>query len=822
MQSVIGALRVVLGADTAQFEDGMKRAQQQMAAAGKRMEAVGASMMKVGAGLSVAVTAPLVAMGVKSVQAAQEANAALGQVEARLKSMGPAAGRSSEQLQTLAAGLERVSGVDDDEILRGLTANLLTFGNVAGPNFDRAQAAILDMASALKMDLQPATMMVGKALNDPAKGLAALRRVGIQFTAQQEKQIAAMLKAKNAAGAQAIMLAELERQFGGSAAAMKAADPWADLRISMSKFQEAVGALLLEVLPPLTAFLTKLVEGFNTLSPGMQRVAVIGAAVAAALGPVLVAMGGLVSVVGGLAPMLPALFAPLLPVLGPVAVGVAAAVAAFLLFRDEVEPALRAFWATASEALGPGLQQLFTAVKGLVTTVGAAFRAFADSEAGQALRRFQQVYLSVLGQGLLRVLSAVVQAVTGAINIVTNIFTALSRLLSGDFSGAWRAWQAAGRAAWTAIGNIVQALAPEVVALMKRLYEGVKTWLVDKFTDIVNGVRQKIDQVKGFFFDLYDAVVGHSYIPDMVNGVAAWMAKLDAAMAVPAKNATKKTKEAFKALKDDVGVLMESLLTDTERSAREMAQKLDLIERGRRAGILSASEAEDARSRAWRRDDLDRGEDVRVVEDDRFAGMHRKPLEELGRINDAIHRAAADAENRWREAARTIGGHLMGAFEEFVDTGKLNWRRLVNDLLRDWSKVVDVIRQAFSAFGQARSGGGGFWSSVASAATSMFGGKKIPGYAGGTDFAPGGLAWVGERGRELVNLPRGSQVIPESRLGPARGGMTLSIHVDARDAVLTKTVQGWVAEGMQQAITAANQQAPGIVFDAIERNHGIG
>lgn len=36
--------------------------------------------------------------------------------------------------------------------------------------------------------------------------------------------------------------------------------------------------------------------------------------------------------------------------------------------------------------------------------------------------------------------------------------------------------------------------------------------------------------------------------------------------------------------------------------------------------------------------------------------------------------------------------------------------------------------------------------------------KDLPGYASGTDFHPGGLAWVGERGRELVELPRGSKV----------------------------------------------------------------
>lgn len=40
---------------------------------------------------------------------------------------------------------------------------------------------------------------------------------------------------------------------------------------------------------------------------------------------------------------------------------------------------------------------------------------------------------------------------------------------------------------------------------------------------------------------------------------------------------------------------------------------------------------------------------------------------------------------------------------------------------------------------------------------------KIPGFASGTDNAPGGLAFVGERGKELVNLPRGSQVIPHGQ-----------------------------------------------------------
>lgn len=42
--------------------------------------------------------------------------------------------------------------------------------------------------------------------------------------------------------------------------------------------------------------------------------------------------------------------------------------------------------------------------------------------------------------------------------------------------------------------------------------------------------------------------------------------------------------------------------------------------------------------------------------------------------------------------------------------------------------------------------------------------SKIPFFAGGTDSAPGGMAVVGERGPEIVNLPRGSQVIPNHKI----------------------------------------------------------
>ena len=46
---------------------------------------------------------------------------------------------------------------------------------------------------------------------------------------------------------------------------------------------------------------------------------------------------------------------------------------------------------------------------------------------------------------------------------------------------------------------------------------------------------------------------------------------------------------------------------------------------------------------------------------------------------------------------------------------------------------------------------------------------NIPAFAKGTDFAPGGLALVGERGPELLNIPRGAKITPNHKLGSMGG-----------------------------------------------------
>ena len=160
MSALIGALRVTLGLETAAFEKGANLAQKQAAALGKRMGAMGDKLTGLGTKLSLGLTAPFAGLMATAIPAAIESREALAQVEAGLKSMGGASGKTAEELKKSARELQRLSTFDDDEILRKVTSNLITFGNVSGDVFDRAQRAALDLSARLGQDLQSSAIQI--------------------------------------------------------------------------------------------------------------------------------------------------------------------------------------------------------------------------------------------------------------------------------------------------------------------------------------------------------------------------------------------------------------------------------------------------------------------------------------------------------------------------------------------------------------------------------------------------------------------------------------------------------------------------------------
>lgn len=487
--SLIGALRVTLGIDTAVFEEGLGIAQKRLNAAGKRFQQVGQQMSDIGKTLSVAVTAPILAAGAAAIQGAQQQAQAMAQVNAALASMGDGVGRTADQLLKASDAMELNSLFEGDEILSKVTANLLTFGNVAGEQFDRAQQAAVDLATRMGTDLQSATVMIGKALNDPIQGISALRRVGVQLSDSQEQLIRSMVATGDTAGAQGVILAELERQFGGAAKAAADTSPWRRAQVAIAQAGDAIGAILIPVVEKIAGFVEGVALSFTGLSPGMQNFIVIAGGVAAAVGPLLIIAGSLVSAWGAIVPM----FAGLATVLGTagftatlgalaaaaapfIAAGVALA-AAWALFGDKIGPVLSSLGAKFSEVLGPKLISLFNTVKTALTQLwngpfGEAVRVVID-----VLGDFGAAYASVLGEALVRVLSAAVSLVEGAFKQIVGAVTLVVQLLSGDFAGAWETAKGMVKNAVDTFINLLNSLVPGAGTALRNMATGIYTKL---------------------------------------------------------------------------------------------------------------------------------------------------------------------------------------------------------------------------------------------------------------------------------------------------------------------------------------------------------
>lgn len=176
-----------------------------------------------------------------AINEARGARKALAQTGAVIRSMGRT--ESPKAVERLINQLERASGIDGDN-LREMTNILFTFGNVTGDTFMKANELALDLSVAFGKDLTTSATMVGKALNDPTKGLTALTRVGVSFTAQQQEQVKAMMATGDLAGAQKIILGELTKQVAGSAAAQ--ADSIDRSTVAWGNLKEAVGDVLLD------------------------------------------------------------------------------------------------------------------------------------------------------------------------------------------------------------------------------------------------------------------------------------------------------------------------------------------------------------------------------------------------------------------------------------------------------------------------------------------------------------------------------------------------------------------------------------------------
>jgi len=168
-----------------------------------------------------------------------------------IKSTGSAAQVTAKQVGDLSGAIGLKTGIDDEAIQSGANL-LLTFKNIkneagAGNDiFSQTTQIMTDMATAMGNEPKSAAIQLGKALNDPIKGIAALARVGVTFDDQQQKQIKTLVESGKTMEAQKLILGELKSEFGGAAAAQ--ATMGDKVSVAWGNIQEKLGTVLLPLL----------------------------------------------------------------------------------------------------------------------------------------------------------------------------------------------------------------------------------------------------------------------------------------------------------------------------------------------------------------------------------------------------------------------------------------------------------------------------------------------------------------------------------------------------------------------------------------------
>lgn len=365
-----------------------------------------------------------------SLNEAIEAQDTMVQLEEVIKSTGGAAGLTADEVSDLAESFSEVTRFEDDAIAAGQTV-LLQFTKIGEDTFPRASQAMLDLSTRMGMDLPAAARIVGKAMEGEFSGLA---RFGVVIDEQTQKTINGLLKIGDTAGAQEIILGELEKRFGGSAEAAGSTLGGSVERLNNAwgNLKETIGTTLAEN------------EGFQAAIDSLIKlINALGDAFAKLPEPVQtggVALFGLAAIAAKLA--IPLMSLKVLLGSGAAAGGAAAGgglTAAFSGLAATLSGAVTSAAGAAAAAIGAitlPVAALAVAIGGLIAVI-----YFFGEDALKTLNMIAQIFNAVLN----RIRFEVVKFIAGLIAAFRNSFAqaraAGRSMVEGIWSGIQGAWE---------------------------------------------------------------------------------------------------------------------------------------------------------------------------------------------------------------------------------------------------------------------------------------------------------------------------------------------------------------------------------------------
>jgi phage-related protein len=413
----------------------------------------------------------------ESVLAAEAAQTAQNRLEAVAKATGVFGEQTkavTDRLGEFAKAQEMRIAVDD-KVIKGVQAQLLTFKALSstadeqGGIFDRTTMAAFDMAAVFG-SADSAAMGLAKALEDPTRGMGALRKQGVMFSDEQAEQIKLLQQSGDLLGAQEIILSEVESQFGGVAEAT--ADASVKMGLAFENIKETAGAVLLPVF-------ADLVEGMIPVTE------MIGQEVAAAFEELTPVLTEIVKEI----PNLVKAFMPVIPILGQVA----------SIFFELVQRILPIF-VRLLDIMLPAIEELAPIVADALVV---AFDALAPvlMELIELLMPIVSALLPVISkliQALAPIIVKVVSAFMPLLNMVLPLLIKLIEFLAPIL---------------VVIGEILAIVLVKSVEILTNAFKGFMTFL-KPFTEMF---EQKFGGIKDFFYNIVNGMIG--FFEAFVNAV---------------------------------------------------------------------------------------------------------------------------------------------------------------------------------------------------------------------------------------------------------------------------------------------------------------
>lgn len=256
-------LRVVVTGDSAKGQKALENVGKSAEDTGKKAEKLhksfGGLKTVLGAGIALGGAAGLTAFFKSGIEGAADAARGTRVLHSQIQNLGAAGKLAFKDAEKFASDFGATIGVDDDDI-KAVQTKLASFpdafkkGSMGADGMKRSVKAAFDLQAIGIGDATSNIIGIGKAMNDPVKGMNALAKSGVSFSATQKTQIINLMKQNDLAGAQKVLMAGIESNAKGAAEA--AVSPMQKMKTAMQDTSEQVGGVLLPALGKIATFVT--------------------------------------------------------------------------------------------------------------------------------------------------------------------------------------------------------------------------------------------------------------------------------------------------------------------------------------------------------------------------------------------------------------------------------------------------------------------------------------------------------------------------------------------------------------------------------------